>query len=525
MENIENNSVQLYNKGKEIIDKLERRSGEMASLDGNEKQKAKEEVLELNGKKDKIKDEIYKAAVEKSGLDYSKDDKNPELLRKKYNEQIADLKKRKQELRLEKIRIEKLNKEKKAQMNQQFEIACEKYKMMLDSGKITQELYESRIENMKLARDMDRVNLGDSLYKIKEETNKIDSELEDINEKVSELNEKEIIYNEYADVYYRLFGEILSDRNKLDKVKGGSSKETVESNNEKTKDSVESVQNKNENNKLNENNKPREESSTVKNVDIPETPNVQEEPKLVVTSKSMFDDLYKKMKKGTITDNELNALAEILENPNNYDKYGITTGLVFNKAKKILKYQGARTAKNIEKFLRENNSFNDEIRFDTSIEKDNILSHDILNSWKEIDNKLTYTDAKFSVEKYIDKIEEYKNAGNVLSLEQESMLTNALNLRKTIASYRKALNATEQVHTDRKSKMQNSILYRMFTEDAKASSNRALPEKTTDRGYVVIDNNSFDLSSMVNNDFTERDVVDNKIPGIMIVKEKDVKEK
>ena len=63
------------------------------------------------------------------------------------------------------------------------------------------------------------------------------------------------------------------------------------------------------------------------------------------------------MKKGIITDSELNALSDVLANPDNYDKYGITTGLVFNKAKKILKYQGARTASNIEKFLRENGDF------------------------------------------------------------------------------------------------------------------------------------------------------------------------
>lgn len=502
-------SVELYKKGKRIDEDIEKYSQEAVNASGEEKDNLNQKISALKEEKTKLKDEIYAVAKEKSGLDYGKDDKNPELLRKKYNEEIENLKKRKQELRLEKIRIEKLREEKSVQIKQQFEMACEKYKAMLDMKKITPEMYEARIENMKIAKLNDRLDFTDKLYNIKEEANKIEENIEGIKEKISEVNQKEIIYNEYGDVYYRLFGEVLADRNKADK-------KIEKSENPKLNEDDEKSKSKTENNvSFKENVQP---VNTQPEIQKPEEN--KEEKNVTVTSKTVFDELYGKMRKGIITDKELNALSEVLVNSDNYDKYGITTGLIFNKAKKILKYQGARTASNIENFLRECGNFSDSIKFSADIEKDNILSHDILKSWKNIDEKLTYTDATFSVEKYIAEIEKYKEDGNVLTGEQEEILKKARDIQKNLDVYRKAININEEVAMDRDTKSHNSIFYLAFKNKFKSEKAKALPEKRNENvGYISMD--KLDLSSMVNTEPTKSDVETSK-PDVNKDKNRDI---
>jgi len=507
MENREDTPIEIYNRGKNIVDLLEKYSAFISMAKDDEKESLKEKVVRLNGAKESIKDELYKVAKEKSGLDYSKKDKNPELLRKEYNNRLEDIKKKKHELRLEKIRIEKFNEEKKAQMKEQFQIASEKYKMMLDMGKITEELYNARIKNMEEAKLKDRLDLSDALFNVKEEYNKLDAEANKINGKLEELEQKEIIYNEYGDVYYRLFGEVLADRNKLDKTID-TDKVEGKKENEKTSKEKDNGEGNLKNNFLSNNSV----SSNAQSNSVESKEDI-ESTKVSITSKSMFDEMYKRMKKGTITDNELSALTEMLENPDNYDRYGITTGIIFNKAKKILKYQGVRTAKNIEIFLRENGVFNENIKFDASIEKNNILSHDVLNSWKDIDEKLTYTDAKFSIEKYIDKIEKYKEAGNKLTDDQENILKKAISIKNSLGSYRKAVNVTEEVTADRDNKDRNSIFYLAFKNKVKTESRQALPgaqDASNERGYIVIEK-PLDFSSMVENEPTKKDLENSKI--------------
>jgi len=490
---------EIYERGKNILNLLEKYSVYMPTAEGDDKERLKQKLIRLNDAKEEIKNEIYKEVKEKSELNYSRKDKNPELLRKQYNEQIADFKKRKQELRLEKIRIEKYNKQKREQISQQFELACEKYKQMLDAGKITPELYESRIENMKQAKLKDGLDLGDKLIEVQDKSRKIDSEIDNINKKLEELNEKEIIYNEYGDVYYRLFGEVLADRNKMELTENatpdnGKNEKTSENN--KVKNTVDenkgkaNSESKTNNNFTNDNKVSIEQKVEEDNNEYEmKGPNKQ----IVITGKKMFNEIYKKLKKGSVEDSELNALVKALENPSNYDKYGITTGLVFNKAKKILKLQGARTAKNVEKFLRDNSVFNDDIKFDPSIEKDNVISHNILDSWKKIDEKLVYTDARFSVEKYIEQIEKYRADGNPLTKEQQDIYTKAMSIKNSINSYRKAINVNEEITTEREKADHNSIFYSMFKNKIKAESRRALPETSESRntqGFMVMENNS-----------------------------------
>ena len=317
---------------------------------------------------------------------------------------LNKIKKRKQELRLERIRLEKLKLEKENNINEQFKIASEKYKMLLDAGKITQELYDSRIENMKKAIESELADVTNLLKEIKKEYSKLDEDEGNIKNKLEELENQEEINNETR--------EVLSSTNSV--------KDNIVNADEKEK---------------------------------------KEDTEIIIVNISMFNELYKKIKKGTITDNEMNALVKVLEDANCYDKYEITTGIVFNKAKKILKYQGEKIAKNIETFIEENGFFSENIKFDISIERDSIISHTILNSWKSIDEKLTYTDAVFSVEKYIEQIQEYKSCGNKLDNTQEQILSYSNDLKKQLISYRKAINTTEDVRTNRNNKTHKSLFY------------------------------------------------------------------
>lgn len=492
---------EIYNRGKNILELLEKYSAFMPMVKDEDKGSLQEKITRLNDAKEKIKEEIYQEAKQRSGLDYAKKDKNPELLRKEYNKQIEEIKKRKQELRLDRIRIEKYNQQKTKQIEEQFVLASEKYKQMLESGKITQKLYDSRIDNMRSAKLKDTLDLSDKLHEIDEKYRSSDSEISEIKGKLEELNKNEIIYNELGDVYYNLFGEVMADRNKMEIEKETEPKENTK--NIIAEDKTESVESTKPSGKSNVVNQPNNEDKSQENTSA-EQPSLkaddmkvveeQRNSKVVIADKKMFNELYKKMKKGYITEVELNALVETLENPNNYEKYGITTGIVFNKAKKILKFRGAKTAKNIEKFLRENAQFSKDIKFDPANEEGNIVSHSILTSWKDIDEKLTYTDAKFSVESYIEKMEKYKADGNLLTKEQETILSKALEIKSGLASYRKAINSNEEVTRERISR--GSGLYSIFKGKIKEDSGRALPEsrgRSDDRGFVVLE----DLSSMV----------------------------
>ena len=546
MENEYNDSMELYNIGKRLEQDIEKyseiiRGSEKGDSEESKdkviaisKEKAEEKIVSLKEKREKLKEYIYAQAKEKSGLDYSKKENNPELIKKEYNEKLEQLKKRKQELKLDKIRIRKLNEEKKSQIEAQYNIAYEKYKTMLDMGKISQELFDSRVENMKSAKQKDAVALDKSLEKVDVESEKVSGEIKDLQDKISEVEKKEIIYNEYGDVYYRLFGEVLTDRNKMEKsdITNSSKDKTMKEDEnglkmpgkddleDKTKsvasngfkapgkDDLEDGTKVEQTNGFKAPGKNDLEDETNKENNEENNKQEKEETKITIENKAMFNELYKKMKKGNISDNELNALAETLEKPDNYDKFGITTGIVFNKAKKILKFQGARTAKNIDKFINECRVFNNDIKFDSSLEKDNVLSHKVLNSWKDIDQKLVYTDAKFSVENYIEKIEQYKESGKLLSKEQDDILKKAVSIKNSLESYRKAVNVNDDVTLERKNKFYDSILGNFI----KDNSSKALPEtrevKNKD-GYVVIDNR-FDLSSMVNNEPTAQELSEDK---------------
>ena len=102
--------------------------------------------------------------------------------------------------------------------------------------------------------------------------------------------------------------------------------------------------------------------------------------------------------------------------------------------------------------MSENGVFDKDIKFNIGNEKGNILSHNILSSWKNIDNKLVYTDAKFSVEKYIEDIEKYKKSGKNLTKEQEVTYNKAIKIKENLSKYRKAVNVNNDVTEERNDK-------------------------------------------------------------------------
>ena len=54
-------------------------------------------------------------------------------------------------------------------------------------------------------------------------------------------------------------------------------------------------------------------------------------------TKAQFKELRTKAKKGALDEGEFNKIVAIMKNPESYDKYGITTGVIFNNSKKIFK--------------------------------------------------------------------------------------------------------------------------------------------------------------------------------------------
>lgn len=73
---------------------------------------------------------------------------------------------------------------------------------------------------------------------------------------------------------------------------------------------------------------------------------VQEEPEVKKTLKDEFNELYLKAKKGNLDDKDFYRLAEIMSDAKNYDECEITTGVLDNKAKVVLKAMGKYATKN-----------------------------------------------------------------------------------------------------------------------------------------------------------------------------------
>ena len=483
------------------------------SVSADDKAKAREKIEQLKANKNRLKGEIYGAALKKSGLDYIGGEISPGEVIKKAMQKISELEEERKKLEAQKEKQKEVAAQKKSDMDQQFNIATEKYKEMLDSGKISLDLYEKRMISMREAKEKDTQRLESSFEDFDKKLEVNSNEIASAKEEFKDSQAKFKIYDEYDKVFYDLFGEPLDKfaKERYEIIQNSVSKpEEAQTETAKPKSNSENRgENGANNTPQNENSKNGQNVAQVVQTQVaPEIPEEVEEESVTIniTSKTMFDTLYKKLSRGNISDEELKALTRVLENEDNYDKYGITTGLVFNKAKKILKEQGARTAKDIEAFLAKSGKFSSDIVFDTSIEGEDVLSHDLLNSWKDISNQLVFTEKELSVEKYINEIEKYKEEGNTLTKEQEKMYKEATRIKGELTGYKKAINTTEAIAVDRDFKMHNSVFYNMFKNFGKGRKN-ALPEVSTpSRDDEVPAEKVLDLSTMVQDEVDDREV-------------------
>lgn len=502
-EKIEDNITSFSNRGDFINNNISKYNDMLkGDISGEQKEEILNYIQDLEKQKTRLGAEMYSYAIQKSELDYENGERYPEQAKKKYTGILNNLKKQRQNLESEKEKRVEFIEKRKDDIKQQFNIATQKYKEMLESGKISQELYDSRIESMENAKNKDLEMLNNSLGEFDKKLEDNQKELDNINKKIEVLKQKEKIYNEYNDVYYKIFGESMNSfsRQRTKAIKNGleSVKEPSSSNLNNAQEDIEEENSPVENTtQVNSQNKSSfSNSSSAQGQPLKDEQDEQEESPIVITSKKMFNDIYSKLSRGKISDAELKSLTEVLTNEQNYDKYGITTGLVFNKARKILKAQGSKTAKDIDKFLQLSNSFSDDIKFDSSIEDKHIVSHDMLNSWKDVENNLNKPNSVLSVEKYIEQIEQYKKAGNQLTSEQEKMYNDAIQMKENIVTYRKALDINKHVTQDRNNRNRNSVFSKMFgKKDEVRSLSQAQPE-SNDPGFITREQN-LDLSSMV----------------------------
>lgn len=497
----------FLNRGNDIKSNIKELESRLIdeNVSSEEKNEIQSKINESNSEMEELKQQLCKKAIGETNFSWNENGMYPTEEIKKEKQKLEKLEKEKIELEENRKKQKELSEINKKRMNEQFDMAIEKYKRLLAAQKITHELFESRMQNMQEAREKDIAMYDNALHDIDNSIDAKNKEIDETKLKIADYEKKESIFDEYNNVYYELFGETLdryyiTNKEKFEPVKENAlgKDEVVINENNGTKGNKENrnvVNGKTENiqvasdgqGKVNsENNyveaepEKKEENKAVE----------KEDTKLVITSKTMFNDIYKKISKGTITDKEIDALTEVLSDKDNYDKYGITTGIVFNKAKKILKYQGKNSFKKIEKFLRESNSFSEDIKFNTNIENGtDICSHEILNDWDKMNNELVSSNSLLSVEKYIEQIEKYKTEGNELSEKQNAIYNKAMEIKKTLSISKKALNTNNKVMEERISKNNNSILHSVLKNKMQT---KTLPEARTEnesrnRGVVVMD--------------------------------------
>ena len=148
------------------------------------------------------------------------------------------------------------------------------------------------------------------------------------------------------------------------------------------------------------------------------------------------------------------------------------------------------------------------------------MSHEVLNSLKDSQEGFVFSDVSLSVEKYIEKIEEYKSNGNELTQEQQKIFKEAMGIKESLINYRNAINVNEEVTKEREMQNKNSVFYGIFKGKSRREATRSLPEADlSGSDGIIVDSDPFglELDSMVVKEPTE----DEKIN----VKEDDTKTK
>ena len=203
-----------------------------------------------------------------------------------------------------------------------------------------------------------------------------------------------------------------------------------------------------------------------------------------------FDTLYAKCKKGTLTDKEFVQLAKIMQDPASYDKYKITTGIIFNKSKSILKAMA--------KMAGDSNTLSKEARetLGIAVEKpdkhNGLMSRFELMEWKGLKELLNNPGKKIAAEEQFKKVVALDR--NTLTDEEKAVWDKAQAHLSMYTALRESLDTYGQVSKNRASKI-NSWLGKKDNE-----KKPTLPEAKSGNGDLEnlsdLTNTSIDLSSI-----------------------------
>jgi len=186
--------------------------------------------------------------------------------------------------------------------------------------------------------------------------------------------------------------------------------------------------------------------------DKEEKPKESEKPEVEQPKepKEKFNELYAQVKKGTLDDKGFEELAEIMSDPENYDKYGITTGILSNKSKTILRAMGKRVgnADGLSKKIKE--IFGTEFAAE-KVSKENGLIHSAdLTVWSVLRQIINNPNSRVSAEEQFKKIVGMDRT--TLTEEQQELWDKAQAQLSKYSSLRGALTAYGEVTKQRTQK-------------------------------------------------------------------------
>ncbi len=210
--------------------------------------------------------------------------------------------------------------------------------------------------------------------------------------------------------------------------------------------------------------------------------------------KKTFNALYDKARKGTLSGKDFDELAEIMKDPANYDKYGITTGVIFNKSKSALIA--------IAKIVGDTNTLSKEARekLGLPVEKPNkengLMSRVELMEWKGLKKLLANPDKKIAAEEQFKKVVALDR--ETLTKEQQEVWDKAQAHLSKYSVLRGALTAYNEVSQQRlqKNKWWFSRTSRAKSPKLPASASPLTPVKPTGMDFAGKVNEVIDDSTI-----------------------------
>ncbi len=204
--------------------------------------------------------------------------------------------------------------------------------------------------------------------------------------------------------------------------------------------------------------------------------------------KEEFNALYKKAKsKEALNDKEYKRLVEIMQDKDNWDKLKITTGVIFNKSKVILKAL-ARTATITAPTVR---GAREKLgmKIEKATEKNGMVSTDSIRSWSGLKDLAEDTDTKVASEKLFEDVVKMDRA--TLTEEQQEVWDNAKRHLDEFNGLKSVLNTYSGVVETRKKERIEKINNFLSAEEVKKLD---APEENV---KTEVKKEGLDLSGMV----------------------------